>query len=247
MHTPIRPNAALLLVAVVFAATVLPSFAQGTPPESLHPKSQAGLMPPAYEQSAVAPSQRRAIAPLLSFLKPAVSTPIGSWPHVLAATDVTNDQRAEAMVGTGTYFDAPNDRQLHLYQSQGESFVGLQRQLLGADPEAATLADVNLDGQVDLALALPASNTLAVYTQTATLAAPFAAEQSLALPGAPDALAAGDFDGDMRADLAAIAPEADSIRLWRSSTNGLKSLGAPLAFASDGYSALASGDLNNDG
>lgn len=248
MRTNIRLNTLALLLVIAVALAALPALAQPTPPHGpLHPKSAAGLMSPVYILDPAAPAPMRSVAATTTLFGTPINTTSGGWAQVLAATDLTGDGKAEAAVGTGQYFDPANDRQAHVFSWNGGGLTRLQKQTIAADPEAAQVVDLNLDGRADLVLALPGSNQLAVYTQTITVAAPLSSPVFLAQPGAPDALAAGDFDGDLRPDLAAAAPLSDTIRFWHSSPQGLLPMALKLPFPTDGFDALAAGDFNDDG
>lgn len=250
MRTTTRPKtlASLLAltVALVVALAALPVLAQPTPHRPLHPKSEDGLMPPVYMLDPNEPVVQ-SMATGASFLGAPINAALGGWAQVLAATDLTGDGVAEATVGTGQYFDAANDRQAHVFSWNGSAFSRLQMHPTGADPESAQVIDMNLDGRADLAMALPGSSQLAIYTQTTTPTTPLHNPLVLAQVGAPDALASGDFDGDLHNDLAVIASQSGVIRIWKSTPTGPKLSNLSLNYPSSAYNALAAGDMNNDG
>jgi hypothetical protein len=244
-HSTYRTLFVVLALAMAFGS--LSTLAQSaTPPGPLHPKSADGLMPPVY---LLDPNDQgiRPMASGIPFLGQPINTASGGWAQVLAAVDLTGDNKAEATVGTGQYFDPANERQAHVFSWNGSGFTRLQKNLAGADPEAAQVLDVNLDGRPDLVMALAGSNQLALYSQTITPTAPLALAKLLAQAGAPDALAAGDFDGDLRPDLAVIAPQSGKIQFWHSTNTGLKAANRVISYPTGAYNALAVGDINNDG
>jgi hypothetical protein len=212
---------------------------------SLSYKSCLGLMPPAYGLDPHAPAiQADPDAPAITFLKPAKNITTGSWPQVLAAGNFNGDRRADVALATARYFDAANDQRLHLYMAGANaSFTRTLSLSAGVSPEALVAQDFNLDGRGDLALALAGASSLAVYSQTTTLSGP----RGLSLPSPADALAVGDFSGDLRPDLAAASPINDAIHLFQSSASGLIDNRVSLPYANNGFNALASGDLDNDG
>ncbi|MCP4544393.1 MAG: hypothetical protein GY832_45355 [Chloroflexi bacterium] len=216
---------------------------QEHPVPTLHYKSRVGLMPFAYGLSPGTTSRLAGqSAGQISFLSPYITTAVGSWSQVLALSDLTGDGRADAAVATGNNFDPPNDEILHLFAAQAGDLVSrTQRLPAGANPESIVAADLNGDGQNDVALALAGDDVLALYTQ------PLSNPITLTLPGAPNALAAGDFTGDLRPDLAAIAPLSATIHLWESSAGGLVPLPFDLPYPTSGYDALDVGDMDNDG
>lgn len=255
MRTTIHMKPFAFITLVILALACLPSAsptarAAPPPPQDCPPtlayKSCMGLMPPAYGVNPSAPSlQAISGAPDIPFLKPAVSFATGSWPQVLAAADLANAGRADAAVLTERYFDPTNDRQLQLFRIQGGTLTRAQQLPAGANPEATVAMDTNLDGRPEVVVALAGENALAVYRPGVTQ--PLSEALRLPALGAPDALAVGDFDGDLRPDLAAAAPLSDTIRFWHSSPQGLVPMALVLPYPTDGFDALAVGDFNNDG
>lgn len=240
----------LMVAALAGLLAALPS--QAAPVRNctgpLHPKSQAGLMPPACERDPKASSLAEA-APPITFLNAPINTSVGSWAQVVASADLTGDRRVEATVGTAQYFDQANDSQLHTfaYQTPETPFLRIQKRPGSRAPEALVSLDVNQDGRNDLVLAASEMDKLAVYTQQGAASESLANPTWLSLPGAPDALAVGDIDGDLHPDLIAVAPTKQRIQMWHSSPKGLVADSHTLPFASQGYDALAVGDINNDG
>jgi hypothetical protein len=184
-------------------------------------------------------------APAFALLGDASSTPVGGWAQVLAAADLTGDGRSDAAIATARYFDEENDEQLHLFTRQSDTLTRTQRLAAGENPESIVAADLNHDQRSDIALAVAGDSTIRLYTQNPDQGLTEAAV--LPLPGAPNALAAGDFTGDLYDDLAAVAPLSGTIALWQSSAEGLKPLSNALTYPTGGFDALAVGDLDNDG
>ena len=236
-----------LAIATLWGFLAINATAAEGPPEAgpLHFKSRLGLMPPAYGLPPGAFSIRAPNASPFPYLSPYTTVPVGSWPHVLAAADLTGDGRTDAAVATGNFFDPPNDEQLHLFAAQPGGLVArTQRLTAGTDSEAIVAADLTTDGQADVALALAGDDVLAFYTQTGgQLSGPV----TTSLPGGPDALATGDFTGDLHPDLAAVTPHSATIRLWKGTAQGLDLIPFALPYPTGGYDALDVGDLDNDG
>lgn len=235
-----------LFLSVALLLAALPAAAAPAALCALHEKAALGLMPFACEGGEAGEAATQlAEAPAVSFLGEPINATVGSWAQVLAAADVGGDRRAEAAVLTARNFDPANDQQLHLFQQSGATLARLDPRLPAGDaPEAAAALDVNLDGRLDVVGALAGDGRL-----TAFLQGPSYLSDTLAIAqsGAPDALAIGDFSGDLRPDLAVARPLSDTISLWRSTVTGPRPLAAQLPFASDGYNALTVGDFNNDG
>lgn len=202
-------------------------------------------------------------APAIDFLNPPQHIATGSWPQVLAGSYFYDDSPDDIAIVTARYFDEANDEQLHLFTSEatdGEEGP-LTRTLTmtaGVAPAAIAAVDLNLDLRADVALALQGQAALAVYTQvtatlpitnptglteTNTLTGPLL----LPLPAAANALAVGDFNDDLCVDLAAVVPGNDTIHLLQSTMEGPVLRQTTLAYPTDGYDALAAGDLDNDG
>lgn len=212
--------------------------------QHLYYKSRLGLMPPAYAGGTE--RVQRANAASLTFLNPYTAVSVSSWPNVLATGNLTGDLRSEVAIATDSYFDPQNDERLHIYGAQaGAWLTRTQRLVGGADPEAIVSADLNQDQRADVVVALTGDNALAVYTQTLGLG--LSVPLTVPLLGGPDALASGDFNGDLMPDLAAIAPLSSTIHLWRSRAPGLVSLPFELPYPTGGYDALVVGDFNHDG
>lgn len=217
--------------------------AQGVPP--LHYKSRLGLMPPAYGLDPQSPAVA-ADAPAFSRLNPATSIPVGSWAQVLATADLTGDGRSDAAVATARFGDSTNDEQLHLFVPDSTAILTrTQRLAAGENPESIVAADLNQDGRADTALALAGDAAVKLYTQNT--AQQLNAAVTLPLLGGPDALSTGDFTGDRRPDLVAVAPLSGTINLWQSTPDGLTPLPFTLPYITGGFDALAVGDLDNDG
>jgi hypothetical protein len=215
---------------------------------TLHYKSELGLMPPAYTENESAKSLLRSTsAATITFLTPYTTQAVGSWPQVLAAGDFTQDGLNDLAIPTGFYFDPPNDEQLHLLEQNAGSFSLAQKLPGGDDPRAIVAADLTIDGLADVVVALGGDDALAVYTQTMTTTGALSGPTLLPLAGAPNALALGDFSGDLRNDLAATASLAETIHLWAGTEAGLDPLAPVLPYPTGGFDDLDVGDFDNDG
>jgi uncharacterized membrane protein len=238
----------LLLIAVfsVVAAGPYPVLPPG-PDAPLHYKARLGLMPPAYAATPTSSS-----IPYSQLLTPQSPFPmfdayftvtVGSWPQVLALAELTGDSHLDAALATGYDFDPANDEQLHFFAGQAGGLPSHTQQLpAGSAPEAIVAGDFDRDGHLDLALALAGEDAVLVYTQTPGVG--LASPVTLLLLGEPNAVAAGDFTGDLRDDLAAIAPLSGTLAVWRDWTSQSP---ATLPYPTGGYDALDVGDLDNDG
>jgi len=122
--------------------------------------------------------------------------------------------------------------------------------LVGGDPQAVTVADLDGNGLTDIAVATSA-NTVSVLLQTSS--GVFAPEVDYATGVQPVAIRAADLNGDGKLDLltanfgAAIAPNNQGLSvLIQGSTPG--TFAAPVNYTTEyRASGLAVGDLNGDG
>lgn len=247
-----RPHRRLIpaLLAVALLATLIASAAPsaGAPsarcagPE--HPKSALGLMPPACgpDPDAVQLMNEDALIPYLS--APAALA-LDGWPELLAAANVSPGGGNELSAFT-TRYDEPGDNMLHLFGHDGAALTQLQRAPAGEAPKAALATDLGHDGSPEFIVALAGEDRLAVYTSTLA-APPLAGPLSVARPGQPDGLAAGDFTGDLLDDIAATAPTSGTIAILRGGPGGALEPFAELPFPTGGFSALAVGDFDNNG
>jgi hypothetical protein len=232
-----------LLLGVALLLAALPTAAPAAPGCTLHPKSAAGLMPPVCLPNPLAPSVASNL-PEAAFLAEAINTNVGSWAQVLATAPFGATDRHRAAVLTAYNFDPANDQQVHLYEQVGVTLNRLQRLPGGADPAAAVALDTAHTGNLDLVAAFAGADQIAVFPQAT---GGLSATLPLAQPGAPDALAVGDVNNDLRNDLIVAVPMADTITLWRTTPDGLEATGISLPFPNDGYTALVVGDFDNDG
>ncbi|NTW02369.1 MAG: hypothetical protein HGA19_14000, partial [Oscillochloris sp.] len=243
-HISMRLLPAFLAVVTMLAALPAARASSACPGGVPAEKSAAGLMPMACGLDPDAPAPPM-LTSTVDFLAAPVNTAVGSWAQLVAAADLNNDKVDEAAVSTAAYFDTPNDWKIHLLKQVGAAFSRIQRSPAQKYAEAVVALDANHDGLADLAVA--GETGIALIPQVEDAAAPLG-DPSVVLDGkVVDALAVGDVTGDLRPDLLAIAPDADTILAWASSPSGLKSYALNLSYLTDGYSALAIGDLNNDG
>lgn len=237
----------------VLLALALAMLAPASPPTRaandcvgpLHHKSAAGLMPAACGLDPSAPALAAVDAPPVTFLGPPINTRVGSWAQVLAAADFNSDQADEAAVATAEYFDTANDQRVHLFKQFGATFERLQQVPTGKYAEAAVALDANHDGLTDLVVA--GEDGVLLVTQAPDGPSPLNEPIQILTSVAIDALAVADINGDLKPDLLAVAPLSNTILAWTSSPTGLDAYELNLDYPTDGYSALAVGDFNNDG
>lgn len=122
---------------------------------------------------------------------------VAAGQNTIAIGDVTGDGLADIVTaGAG--------RVEILRQNPDGSFALTDRATAGA--ERAVLADVNGDGALDIVTGNTGTSTATVLTNNGT--GTFAAGAAITLGVRPDSLVAGDFNGDGRIDIAALADGA---------------------------------------
>jgi len=133
--------------------------------------------------------------------------PVGYQPTTVTAADVDGDGAADLVAtawapgpGRGSLTIFFQDRTGQFPRSQAQTLVA------GDNPQAATAADLDGDGDIDLACVNYGSGTVSVFLQIAPRV--FVASRSLSTGRAPYGLVAADLDGDGDTDLAA-AGQAD--------------------------------------
>ncbi len=225
-----------LMVVVVVAS--LPAVAAPGCGGEIDEKSRLGLMPPACGPAPDAPVAMTA-APATMF-GPVIEATVASWPQVVTAVNLDNDPAAELPLLTDSYFAPATDRSLLTYDLQGSALVAVQQAAAGATP--AAIAAVNGPSGPIVAAALAGSHALAVYTGSLPLNGPYLLPQ----PGAPDAVTFADVNGDLRPDIVVVSPDSDTITFRDPLRAGMPVL-LRLPFATDGFSALRAGDLDNNG
>lgn len=127
---------------------------------------------------------------------------------------------------------------------QALSFTKLETQRVGRSPVAATAADLDGDGRLDLAIANIASNDISILIQQPD--GQFNQIGNIPVRHAPVALVIADFNEDGVPDLVSGSFETGEISLALGS--GAGRFGSVRDFpAAQGSTALAVGDFNNDG
>jgi hypothetical protein len=134
------------------------------------------------------------------------------------------------------------------------TFSPPQNLATGAEPVAAAVGDFTGDGQLDLAVANFASNTVSVFLNQTTPGAAiplFSPPQTFATGSGPRALEVADVNGDGRPDLIVVNAGADTVSVLLNQTPPGATVASfspqQIFTAGAGPVALAVADLNGDG
>lgn len=128
---------------------------------------------------------------------------------------------------------------------------------VGSGPAYSVLTDLNGDGKLDMAVSnwnLSSGTTISVFLNSTAAGAgtpSFSAQQTFSVSSGAFGIAAGDFDGDGRPDLAVNNTASNTLSVLRNTTtNGAASASfAPQQTFTSGTNPfyLAAADFNNDG
>jgi hypothetical protein len=179
---------------------------------------------------------------------------VGSAPWGLAVADVNGDGRPDLAVANNADKTVSVLLDTTPAGSGTPTFAPQQTFAVGGHPLEVAVADFNGDGRPDLAVANFFDNTVSVLlneTPAGTGIPLFANQQTFAVGTQPFGVAAADFNGDGRPDLAVTNQGGNSVSVL---LNGTPAGASTLSFATQqtfavgsGPSAVAAADFNGDG
>jgi hypothetical protein len=128
---------------------------------------------------------------------PPAETVFGTYPWRFSAGDLNGDNRPDVVAAD---VDAGTTWLLMQDSARPAQFAAAQPLFSGGYNNDAVIADLNHDGLADVAVSGPRS-TVRLRLQDPSSRGSFGPEVAISLPGSVSQLAAGDIDGDGRADL----------------------------------------------
>jgi len=115
---------------------------------------------------------------------------------------------------------------------------------VGTEPFDVTTADLNADGQLDLAVTNGVSNTVSILLGNGD--GTFQTHVDYATGAAPYAVTPGDFNGDGKLDLAVSNQQSNTVSILLGNGDGTFQAGVQYAVGANPF-YLAAGDFNGDG
>ena len=173
--------------------------------------------------------------------RPRSPTRWGPIPYALVAGDFNGDGRTDLAVANS---GSGNDVSVLLGNGDG-TFQPQVTYPVGSGPVALVAGDFNGDGRTDLAVANSGSNDGTVSVLLGNGDGTFQTQVTYAVGSGPDALVAGDFNGDGRTDLAVANYGSNDVSVLLG--NGDGTFTAPGQFATTPHATPLVADVNGDG
>ncbi|HJW33699.1 MAG TPA: VCBS repeat-containing protein [Holophagaceae bacterium] len=171
------------------------------------------------------------------------------YTNAVVVADLDGDNRPDVITGNGTYVEAGAEA--------GYASISLQvtpgtlgtptRYVVGGDPAALAVGDLNGDNRPDLVVANAASGTVSVYFQSPTTPGTFTLAATLNTGAlTPLDVAIGDLNQDNRPDIAVASSGSNTVQIfYQTATAGTFLPAASLSVSGDPR-AIVVADLNGD-
>lgn len=131
---------------------------------------------------------------------PQAPVALAGQPQTVALADVNHDNLADLVTTTA-------DSQLHIFLSDGDgTFTATISRETGAGPNAASVDDLDNDGDMDVVVASAQANRLSIFLGDG--AGGLDVERQVALVGSPQSIRTADVDGDERTDIVVAMSES---------------------------------------
>jgi hypothetical protein len=171
----------------------------------------------------------------------------GERARSLAVADVDGDGDLDAVVGTGRTISTLSGSVAVARNNGTGTMVASPALAAGGVVDAVRAADLDADGDLDLAAAVRTQNCVTVFWNDGG----FSAGSTLNLPAdsLPSGLAAGDLDGDGDNDLAVLSESSETVQVLLN--GGGRTFGAAAAYSvfsdSTSFRDLTAADVDADG
>ncbi|MBU1299984.1 MAG: VCBS repeat-containing protein, partial [Bacteroidetes bacterium] len=172
----------------------------------------------------------------------------GSSPTTVTIGDIDGDGKPDLVVGNW------NDNNVSVFRNTSSSgsisFAGRVNFSTGDRPYGIAIRDLDGDGKPDLAVANYGDNTVSVLRNTSSTGSiSFDTKVDFTTGVAPNGVAIGDFDGDEKPDLAVANSTANTVSVFRNTSNGESiSFANKVDFTTGTFPRMiAIGDLDGNG
>ncbi|KNC54164.1 fibronectin type III domain-containing protein [Thecamonas trahens ATCC 50062] len=168
-------------------------------------------------------------------------------PRTVTPVDIDDDGDIDIVIGSGSTFSA---KALSWYSNDGTGSFSSARTVrsVSATPTAVTAADIDGDGDWDLAVGLVETGETVWYRNLDGAGAFAAARTISTTANYVTDIVAVDMDGDGDLDIAT-ASKNDNTVAWRENTDGFGSFGPEILVtaSASGAASVAAGDIDGNG